>query len=114
VFLFQLSQAFCNATYYGTVTSIHDARRFRLDLIKELLRLQSPQYPQRAFWRALEVADHADVVRAITAVNASEDAYYFDRSKAARLRIWTTSTPGIWLRAIRPRKLPLAERTHTV
>jgi hypothetical protein len=64
-----------------TVTSIHDAQKFRLDLIKELQKLQSPQYPQREFWLALELADHADVVRAVTAVNASEDRYYFDRQQ---------------------------------
>jgi hypothetical protein len=82
-FFSSCSRHYCNATYYGTVTStIHDAQRFRLDLIKEHQRLQSPQYPQRAFWRALEVADHADVVRAVTAVNASEDAYYFDRQQS--------------------------------
>jgi hypothetical protein len=60
------------------VTSIYDARKFRLDLIKELQRLRSPQYPQREFWLALELVDHADVVRAVTARNASGDADYFD------------------------------------
>jgi hypothetical protein len=52
---------------------------FRLDLIKELQRLHSPRYPAREFWLALELADHADVVRAVTAINAAEDAHYFDR-----------------------------------
>jgi hypothetical protein len=42
------------------VTSIHDARKFRLDLIKELACRRSPRYPQREFWLALELADHAD------------------------------------------------------
>jgi hypothetical protein len=63
-------------------STIHDAQRFRLDLIKELHRLRSPLYPQREFWLALELADHADVVRAVTATNASEDAYYFDRQQS--------------------------------
>jgi hypothetical protein len=53
-----------------------------LDLIKELQRLRSPRYPQREFWQALEHADNADVVRAVMAVNASEDAYYFDRQQS--------------------------------
>jgi hypothetical protein len=87
-----------------TVTSIHDARKFRLDLIKELARLQCPRYPQRAFWRALQLADCADITRAVTATNASEDVHYFDRQQAVGSPISTTWTPGIWLRAIRRRK----------
>jgi predicted metal-dependent phosphoesterase TrpH len=63
-------------------STIYDARNFRLDLIKELERRNSPRYPQREFWRALELADSADVVRAVTAINASEDAYYFDRQQS--------------------------------
>jgi predicted metal-dependent phosphoesterase TrpH len=63
-------------------STIYDARNFRLDLIKELERRNSPRYPQRDFWRALELADSADVTRAVTAINASEDAYYFDRQQS--------------------------------
>jgi hypothetical protein len=40
---------------------------FYLDLTAEL-RLHPPRYPQREFWRALEHADNADVVRAVTAI----------------------------------------------
>jgi hypothetical protein len=63
-------------------STIHDAQRFRHDLIKELQRLRSPQYPQRAFWRALEVADDKDVVRAVTAINSAEDFSYFERQQS--------------------------------
>jgi hypothetical protein len=55
-------------------STIYDARNFYLDLTKELQRLRFPRYPQREFWRALELADHADVVRAVTAINAAQDA----------------------------------------
>jgi hypothetical protein len=63
-------------------STIYDARNFRLDLIKELQRRNSPRYPQREFWRALELADSADITRAVTAINASEDAYFFDRQQS--------------------------------
>jgi hypothetical protein len=63
-------------------STIHDAQRFRLDLIKELQRLHCPRYPQREFWRALELADSSDIIRAVTAANASEDVYYFDRQQS--------------------------------
>jgi hypothetical protein len=63
-------------------SAIYDARNFRLVLMKELQRLHSPRYPQRDFWRALERAEHADVVRAVTAVNAAEDVCYFDRQQS--------------------------------
>jgi hypothetical protein len=63
-------------------STIHDARNFYLDLTKELQRLHSPRYPQREFWLALGLADQADVLRAVMAVNASEDAYYFDRQQS--------------------------------
>jgi hypothetical protein len=66
----------------AVTSTIHDAQKFRLDLIQELQRLHSPRYPQREFWLALELAEHADVVRAVTAVNASEDAHYFDRQQS--------------------------------
>jgi hypothetical protein len=82
--LFPISQGVVAMLHIATVTSIYDARRFRLDLIKELRRRNSPRYPQRDFWRALERADSADVVRAVTAVNAAEDFYYFDRQQSRR------------------------------
>jgi hypothetical protein len=63
-------------------STIHDARKFRIDLIKELQRLHSPRYPQREFWLALELAVHADILRGVTAANASEDASYFDRQQS--------------------------------
>jgi len=64
----------------ATVTStIHDARKFCLDLARELRRLHSPRYPQREFFRALECADNADRARAVTTRNGSRDADYFDR-----------------------------------
>lgn len=63
-------------------STIYDARLFRLDLIKELQRRHSPRYPQRDFWRALERADSADVVRAVSAVNATENVCYFDRQQS--------------------------------
>jgi len=82
-FFSSFPRGYCNAKYYGTVTSrVHDARKFCLDLIKELHRLHSPLYPQREFWLALELADNADVVRAVTAINALEDACYFDRQQS--------------------------------
>ena len=44
--------------------------------------LHSPRYPQREFWQALELADGADITRAVRAINASEAAYYFDRQQS--------------------------------
>ena len=64
------------------MTSIYDARSFYLDLTAQLLRLQSPRYPEREFWRALELADNADLARAIAALNAELDADYFDRQRS--------------------------------
>ena len=60
-------------------STIHDARKFCLDLARELRRLRSPRYPQREFFRALECADNADRARAVTTRNGSRDADYFDR-----------------------------------
>src|SRR5580704_16750358 len=81
-FFSSFPRRYCNATYYGTVTSIYDARNFRLDLIKELQRRNSPHYPERQFWQALELADHKDVVRAVTAINSAQDADYFERQQS--------------------------------
>jgi hypothetical protein len=61
------------------VTSIFDVHSFRLDLIKELQRRNSPHYPEKDWHRALEHADHADVMRAVTAINAAQDSSYYDR-----------------------------------
>jgi hypothetical protein len=67
----------------ASVTSIYDAHSFYLDLTKELQRLRSPHYPQREFFRALEHADHADIVRGVTAINAAQDACYFERQQSS-------------------------------
>ena len=70
----------------ATVTStIHDARKFCLDLIKELRRRHCPRYPQREFFRALERADNADPARAVTTRNSSGDANYFDRQHSFQM-----------------------------
>jgi hypothetical protein len=59
-------------------STIHDARKFCLDLIKELRRLRSPRYPQREWHQALKRADNADLARAVMARNGSDDAGYCD------------------------------------
>jgi hypothetical protein len=68
----------CNTTQ-TVIATIHDARKFCIDLAIELRRLRSPRYPQREFFRALERADNADRARAVTTRNGSGDADYFDR-----------------------------------
>jgi hypothetical protein len=64
------------------ISTIHDAQKFRLDLIKELQRFHSPCYRQQGWWRALELAEHADVVRAVSEINAADDSHYFDRQQS--------------------------------
>jgi len=99
----------------ATVTAtIHDARSFYLDLTKELQRLHSPRYPQREFWRALELADHADVVRAVTAINASEYADYFDRQQSREFTDLDDVDSRYLIADTRPGRPLRAVCTHTV
>jgi hypothetical protein len=53
---------------------------------------------------ALELAEHADVVRAVTVINASEDAYYFDRLQTRPFTDRDDVDPKYLYSAYSPRK----------
>ena len=78
----------------------------------ELRRRQSPQYPERGFWRALERADNADLARAVMARNGGGMRTILTGSKATNSPIWT-STPDTWMAGIRPRT-PSERPMHAV
>lgn len=76
---------------------------FTLILTMELRRRQCPRYPEREFWRALELADNADLARAIAALNAEEDADYFVRQRSYEFGTDLDFDPSTWTGGIRRR-----------
>ena len=76
--------------------------------------LHSPRYPQREFWQALELADGADITRAVRAINASEAAYYFDRQQSHEFIDLDDVDPQYLIAGYSPEKAVAPQRMHTV
>jgi hypothetical protein len=69
------------------LTAPVDPKRFLDDFVKLLdRRVPRPFYPDRHWWRALQIADLRDQFRSVERDNARDDASYYERQQTYLLR----------------------------